>query len=114
MKIVNGITSQPKQQMTLVLDDGSSVYLYIEYREQQAGWFANFTRGSWTLNGLRLTASPNLLQKWRNLLPFGLAILTQSNVELLDLMDFVDGTATVYQLNTTDVAAVELATFAGN
>ena len=114
MNIINGITSQPKQQMTIPLEDGSSAYLYVEYREQQSGWFANVSWGTWLVNGMRLTASPNVLQKWQHVIPFGLALLTQGDVEPLNLMDFADGTVTVYLLNADDVAAVQLNSFAGN
>jgi hypothetical protein len=113
MKILTGFTSQPTQDMTFVLDDGSQVALSIVYRTQQLGWFATITRQDWQVNGLRLTASPNLLQKWENLVPFGLAILTRGNVEPLNVSDFSDGTATVYLLNAEDVAAVNAAAFAG-
>lgn len=116
MKILTGFTSQPKQQMTFVLDDGSTVTLNMRYAQQQLGWFADFTwsGSTWAVNGMRLTVSPNLLQKWENLVPFGLAILTANDVELLNLTDFADGTATVYLLNAADVVAVNEAAFAGN
>lgn len=112
MKIVTGITSQPKQNMVLVLADGSSVYWYIEYVVQQQGWFANFQRGDWAVNGLRLTTSPNLLRKWIEIVPFGLGILTAGDVEPLNSTDFVDGTATVYLLEADDLATVESTLFA--
>lgn len=113
MKIVTGITTDPKQQMTLILDDGSQSYLYIEYNAQQLGWFMNLQYGIWQTNGIRLTASPNLLRKWVNVVPFGLAILTQGNVDPLNISDFADDTAVMYLLNPTDVANVEANSFAG-
>jgi hypothetical protein len=113
MKILTGFTSQPKQTMTFVLDDGSAVSMTMVYRTQQLGWFVDIAWQSWIVTGLRLTASPNLLQKWENLIPFGLAILTQGNVEPLNLTDFADGIATVYLLNAADVVAVNEAAFAG-
>lgn len=114
MKILSGFTSQPKQQMTFVLDDGSTVALFMEYRTQQLGWFADIAwQDTWEVTGLRLTASPNLLQKWQNLVPFGLSILTKNDVEPLNVDDFSDGTATVYLLNADDVQAVNEAAFAG-
>lgn len=115
MKLVTGITSDPKQQMTLVLDDGSQVYLYIEYNQQQLGWFMNlaWSGSDWTLDTRRITASPNLLRQWQNVIPFGIAVITQGNVEPLNLTDFVDGTATVYLLTAQDVLNIEANTFGG-
>jgi hypothetical protein len=114
MTIVTGITSQPKQSLFLVLEDGSQVSCYVEYRSQQIGWFANLSWQTWELKGLRLTASPNLLQPWSALLPFGLGILTRENAEPLNLSDFADGTAVAYLLNAADVAEVAALTYAGN
>lgn len=114
MKILTGFTSQPKQQMTFVLDDGSAVSLFIQYKPQQIGWFANVAWQDFLLEGIRLTSSPNLLQKWENLIPFGLAILGKNDVEPLNVTDFSDGTCAVYLLNAADVVAVNEAAFAGN
>lgn len=114
MTIVAGITSQPKQQLSLVLEDGSTVAALIEYRPQQIGWFADFTWGTWIARGIRLTSSPNLLRQYRQVIPFGLAIIMANNVDPLNVTDFADGTATVFLLNADDVLAVEAAAFAGN
>lgn len=114
MNILTGFTSQPKQQMTFVLENGSAVALYIEYREQQLGWFADLTWGAWRVTGLRLTTSPNLLKKWQNIIPFGLAIITKNNAEPLNVTDFADGTAVPWLLNEVDVGVVNETAFAGN
>lgn len=114
MTIVGGITSQPKQQLSLVLEDGTTVDALLEYRPQQIGWFADFTLGDWIARGVRLTSSPNLLRQYRRVIPFGLAIIMANNVDPLNVTDFSDGTATVYLLNAADVLAVEAAAFAGN
>lgn len=114
MTIVSGITSQPKQQLSLVLDDGSTVTVLMQYKPQQIGWFADFVWGTWTANGVRLTSSPNLLRQYRQILPFGLAIIMANNVDPLNVTDFSAGTATVFLLNAADVLAVEAAAYAGN
>lgn len=114
MTTITGITSQPKQEMSVVLEDGSTVSMLIEYRPQQIGWFADIVRGEWVVRGLRLTASPNVLRQYRQVIPFGLAILTKGNRDLLNVTDFLDGTASVYLLNEDDVEEVEETTFTGN
>lgn len=99
--------------MSFVLDDGSRVSLSIQYKPQQIGWFADVTWQTFEVKGMRLTTSPNLLQKWQNIIPFGLSILTRGDVEPLNGTDFSDGTCTVYLLNAADVVAVGEAAFAG-
>ena len=114
MTTLAGLSDQPKQQSTFVLPDGSQVSLYLEYIQQQAGWFANISRGTFTVNGLRLTASPNLLRKWQNGLPFGLALLTKNAAEPTTLDTFVDGTTSLLVLNAADIAAINAAAYPGN
>jgi hypothetical protein len=111
MKLLTGFTSQPKQSATFYLSDGAPVYFYMQYNEQQTGWFANLIWGDREINGLRLTTSPNLLLKWRHLIPFGLAILTDDNSEPLSLDVFSTGTAKMYLLNADDVEAVSTSVF---
>jgi len=114
MTTISGLSSQPKQTFSFVLDDGSQVSCYIEYRPQQRGWFANFAWQDWAVYGLRLTAAPNILKQWQNLIPFGLALLTTGNVEPLNPTDFADLTARLIVLNAADVASVNEVTYSGN
>ncbi len=114
MTTITGLTDQPKQQSTVVLPDGSQVSLFLEYRQQQAGWFLDVAWQLFEVNGLRLTASPNYLRKWQNLLPFGLSVLTKDDVEPTTITDFVDGTVTLLLLTTEDIAAVNVVAYPGN
>lgn len=114
MKIIQGIGSQAKQQFTIPLSDGTRVSAYLEYRPQQTGWFLNLTWETWTLNGLRVTASPNLLRQWQNVIPFGIAVLTSGNVEPLNNTDFSTATAVMVLLDSTDIALVNQTAFPGN
>ena len=120
MTIITGITDQPKQQTSIVLPDGTKAVLYLEYRPQQNGWYYNLTYGPNTrlvpfvLNGQRLVSSPNIMRQFRNLIPFGIAILTQNNIEPTRQTDFIDGTITMLLLDTADVAQVEAQVYTGN
>ena len=114
MTIITGLTSQPKQQMTLQIQDGSQASFYLEYVPQQTGWFWSLTWNTLTINGSRLTAFPNILRQWKNILPFGTAVLTAGNVEPLNQTDLADGTATLLLLTDTDVQLVEASAFPGN
>lgn len=114
MTTLTGLSDQPKQQSNFVLPDGSSVSFYMEYRQQQKGWFADIVWQGVTINGLRLTTSPNFLRQWQHLLPFGLALFTAGNVEPILLADFVNGVATIVVLTADDVATINATSFPGN
>lgn len=113
VKILTNLTSDAKQQTTLLLDDGSQATLLLEYRPNQLAWFYDLTWGDLAIKGQRLVPSPNIIRQFRTRLPFGIAILTAGNVELMSQQDFTNGNATVYQLDATDVTDVETAGFLG-
>jgi hypothetical protein len=110
---IQGLTDKPKQTTTIVLDDGTKVTLALEYRPQQLGWFYDLTWEEFTLNGRRLVASPNIVRDFRNLIPFGISVLTAGAVEPLNQGDFVDGTVTLILLDADEVEEVEAAIFPG-
>ena len=114
MKLIQGLTSQPKQQFTIPLTDGSRISVSMEYRQQQQGWFMDMVWQDFILNGLRVTASPNFLRQWSHILPFGVGIITVGNVEPLNLTDFSSNVASVYLLEGDEVQQVEETAFPGN
>jgi hypothetical protein len=113
VNIIQGITDQPKQQMTLVLEDGTSAILLMTYRPNQLAWVYDLTYGELVINGQQLVASPNVIRQFRMRLPFGIACITAGNVEPVNLEDFVNGTAALYLLNSADVLDVEASVFPG-
>lgn len=94
------------QNRILVLYDGSSLSLSMTFRRSQVGWFADLEYGTtFTIKGLRIVNSPNLLHQWRNLIPFGLACYSTANREPTQLQDFSSGDSKLYLLNATEVQA---------
>jgi hypothetical protein len=114
MTTLVGLTTQPKQQIAFVLPDGSQVSMLLQYRPQQMGWFFDLTWQNITINGGRLACFPNILRQWRNLLPFGLACVTNTGSEPLNLADLADGTILLVVLSSDDLVSIEAAAFPGN
>jgi hypothetical protein len=104
MLIVDRITDDPKQKMTVTLPDGSEATLRLEYKPNQLGWFiVELTRGAFSIKGARIVASPNLLDQQRNLINFGLCCLTTDGHDPMLLEDFSSGRATLYILTQAEV-----------
>jgi len=108
MKYIGNITSDPKQNIKLILDDGSRVDFTLEYRPMQEGWFYSFTWGTYSVNNKRLVTSPNMLRYFRNIFSFGFACITTDGAEPIYQDDFVNGRAQFYLLNAEDVLAAEV------
>lgn len=115
MQIVTGITTQPSQQLALTLDDGTLVGVLLTYIDQQTGWFANFTGpfACMPINGLRLTASPNVLRQWKRILDFGLGIARVDGTDPLLIGDLADPQTTILLLNSSDLATIESTLYPG-
>jgi hypothetical protein len=105
VNIIQQITSDPLQQQTLILPDGSSLNMLVYFVPMQFGWFiTNLTYGTFILNGLRITNSPNMLNQFKNQIPFGLACFSTNNREPSQQQDFSSGASTLYLLTQAEVA----------
>jgi hypothetical protein len=102
---VTGLTADAKQSQTLVLPDGSLAPFYMEYWDNQEGWFFTMSYGTaWSgVMNKRLVVSPNMLRAYRNIIPFGLALTTIDGYEPVFINDFINGRATLYLLDQTDI-----------
>jgi len=61
MLLIQGLTDDPLQKMTLVLPNGESFTMTIYFIPIQQGWFiTNLTYGDFVLNGVRIVVSPNI------------------------------------------------------
>lgn len=98
--------NEPRQQVTMILDDTSRVVFTFEYRANQLGWFFSYTYNEQTVENIRLVTSYNMLRsyKW---LPFGLRCDTTDGEEPMELNDFTRGYADLYLLTKEDINAIE-------
>ena len=106
MYLISQVTSDPLQQQSLVLSDGSQVLLQIYFRPMQYGWFINeISWGTFKLCGVRITNSPNMLHQFKNQIPFGLACFSKANREPSQASDFSSGASKLYLLDASEIAA---------
>lgn len=104
MLLIQQVTSAPLQKQTLVLPDGTTLALELYFRPLQFGWFVNqLSYGDFVLNGLRITNSPNMLNQFRNQLPFGFGCFSTANREPTQQQDFTSGASKLYILTQAEV-----------
>lgn len=104
MFLIQQVTSNPLQKQTLVLQDGTTVTLTIYFRPMQFGWFINqLVYGDFILNGMRITNSPNMLNQFRNQIPFGIGCFSSANREPSQQQDFSSGASKLYILSQAEV-----------
>ena len=105
---IQQITDNAYQQQTLVLPDGESIFIQIEYKPMQYGWFIRRLEYlDFVINGVRICTSPNLLYAFKNQIPFGLACTTEANNEPTQQQDFSSGRSKLYILTAEEVEALQ-------
>lgn len=103
-----GISSDPTQQYTLALPDGTQVTFSIRFSPNQKGWFYSLTATNWESLNRRLVVSQNMLRQYRNILAFGLACFTTDGYEPIYQDDFLTGRAKLYLLTQAEAAETEV------
>lgn len=111
---INNITNDPRQTFILVGENQEHINFTLYYQPTQRGWFFDISYGSFSASGLRLSSSINALRQFRNLIPFGLLVLTEDGYEPYYLNDFESGRVTLYLLNANDVELIEENVFTFN
>lgn len=92
MQILDTISNDAKQKHTILLEkDNSAIVIQLIYKPTQLGWFINvkYESKDFEVNGLRVTTNTNILNQWRNLLPFGIICICDNSQEPLSVEDFL-------------------------
>lgn len=103
---VQNITDDARQKHNLALPDGTVIQLAFHYAPMQLGWFMDsiiFASQPFTLNGLRICNTPNLLHQYRNQIPFGLGITTIGGREPTQQQDFSSQASRIFILTPEEV-----------
>lgn len=103
MKQILNITSEPKQQYQLLIENMGTVTLQLEYVESQLGWFFNIITNDGSSYCRRITNCPNLLRDKQNTLKFSLACSVENGLEPYFVEDFKNGNASLYILSRDEV-----------
>ena len=112
MKKLDRLTDQPKQRYSVPLDDGGTFTIELIYLARPQLWMMNIAQGDFKLNGVVMTTYPNLLRQYKNLIQFGLMVVTADGTDPMYLDDFVTGRVGLYQLEQDDVDYIEREIFA--
>jgi hypothetical protein len=108
---IDNLTNSPNQSSTVTLDDGSAVVFNFRFMDtaSPAFWVLDviYDTLNFSLYNLNLSAHPNLLRQWGNVLPFGLLVSSTDGLDPLDINDFSNGRISLVLLDNTGIAAVE-------
>ena len=106
MQILDTISNDAKQKHTVLLTkDNSSIVIRLIYKPTQIGWFMDveYEPKGFATYGIRVTTNVNILNQYRNILPFGIICYCEDNYEPLSIEDFLVGRAHLAVLNEDEV-----------
>ena len=107
MQQITSLTDEPKQLHQLVLENNETAEFSLYYSARQESWYVDLVYKDLTINCLKVVLSPNTIRNFKRLLPFGIAFLSNGDVEPFQLDDFTSGRVQMYVLNSEEVQQVE-------
>lgn len=111
MTQIDNLTNFSNQQVVLILTDGTSAVLNLIFNAATQRWTMNVQYLTKIINGIGLCTFPNILRQWKNIFPFGLAVITADQTDPFTVNDFITGRVKMYLLNSDDVKQVEIDVF---
>jgi len=104
MLLIKEITEDSKQKRTLLLPDGTTIVFTMKFSPLQFGWvIEKLVYDDFEINNVRIVNSVNILHQFKNILPFGLACITEDNREPTQREDFSEGASKLYILTAEEV-----------
>ena len=106
MKQISDLTEETSQWFYVVSDSGEKINIYLYFLPTQQSWFVDVSCDTFEVTGLRVCALPNILDKFHNLIDFGIYIKTEDGYDPWRVDDFSSDYAKFFLLNKEDVSKI--------
>lgn len=106
MKVLEGIQALPSQTLTTSLDEGSIITITLVFRPTIKMWFISVSYDGFLVENLRLCNSPNLLNQFDKIIPFGINVEIKDGTEPFIINDLSTGRVVINILSATEVEQV--------
>ena len=103
MKQLTTISSSSKQSIYFQLEDGSIIHFTFLFEPRQQAWFMNLESEKFNVYGIQLCCHLNILDKYHNIINYGVSISTDDGFDPWRITDFEDGYAAFCVLNATEL-----------
>lgn len=107
MKRLDGIRASGVQSLSTTASNGDIVSIKLFFNAATQEWKIDIESNNFFLKGSRVFSSPNLLCQYENIIPFGLAVITEGGGEPFIVNDFSSGRANMYILSPEEVEEVQ-------
>jgi len=106
MKRLDGIRATGVQDFSTVIENGDSIKITLSYNAAIQSFDFDLEWQDFVLKGNRIYSSPNLLSQYKNIIPFGLAVITEGTGDPFLINDFAKDRANIYILSLDEVQEV--------
>lgn len=107
MRIITEVGQEPNQKLNLIGENNERIDFVLRYKPSQQAWYFDISYESFSVNGIKVVNSPNLLRQYENIIPFGLGCSVTDGTDPYFIDDFTDGRATLALLNEADIQQIE-------
>lgn len=111
MRLLNKIDDSANQLFNVVGEGGEQIAFRIYFMPSQQAWFFDLTYNGISVNGTKVSVSPNMIRTFKNVFPFGLSCFSNDGSEPFYIDDFINDRIRLYLLNANEVQQVEEALF---
>ncbi len=116
MILLQNLTDSADQIVNIQMPDGSIGTLELIFLASIQRWIYNFTHPKFTngmIQGQMLCQHPNILRNFKNIINFGMSIISSTGNDPVGIEDFVNGNISIYILDASDVQYLETSIFTG-
>lgn len=107
MKRITELTQDAKQKFSLIGELNQRIEMELYYLPTQRSWFFNLSYDDLTINGAQLVAHPNILKSYEDRLNFGIACISETNLDPTFVDDFIEGRINIYLLNEEEKNSID-------
>lgn len=105
---IDGITDEPKQSYRLpVVGSDLQAVMNLTWRDTQNSWFIDISYDTFSVKNIRLCRMLNVLNQFKNRIPFGLMVTSSYRQDPFTLESFSDGSCKIYILSQEEIDALE-------
>lgn len=100
MQLISTLDGSAYQQVSYILDDGTTATLTLRFLPTQSRWVLDITDDSgFSVNGIMVCCYPNILDKWHNIIKYGINVSTTDGIDPFRQDDFETGYAFISMLD---------------
>ena len=106
---IDNLINNCNQSTTVSLNDGSSVTFNFRLiaTMSPAFWVMDVAYNTFTVYNITLCTGVNVLRQWKNVLPFGLSVISNDGLDPCFVDDFTSGRITLFVLDSIDILNAE-------